>query len=95
MFPCTGCGQCCKRIKDIHYLFPAPFTFPYKHINGVCEKLVDNKCSVYDDRPLICNIDKMIEYREFDKEEYYAENIAACNQIMDEDGIDQSFRIKI
>lgn len=34
--------------------------FPYSHKNGVCEKLTENNhCSIYDNRPIICNIEKL------------------------------------
>jgi hypothetical protein len=33
--------------------------FPYKNINGVCEMLSDNKCSIYETRPIVCNTEKM------------------------------------
>jgi Fe-S-cluster containining protein len=35
--------------------------FPYKHTDGVCEKLIDNKCSVYESRPDLCNVDRFRE----------------------------------
>lgn len=38
----------------------AALTFPYKtDASGVCEKLVDGKCSVYEDRPLLCNVKEL------------------------------------
>ena len=34
--------------------------FPFGHDeNGVCEKLVDNKCTVYETRPLLCRVKSM------------------------------------
>lgn len=35
--------------------------FPYKDTNGVCEMLVDNKCSIYDMRPMVCNTEEMFK----------------------------------
>jgi len=35
--------------------------FPYKDINGVCEMLVDNKCSIYETRPIVCNAEEMFK----------------------------------
>jgi Fe-S-cluster containining protein len=87
MYPCTNCGACCKRVHLLE-------NFPFKNINGVCEKYIDNKCSIYENRPWICNIDKGAEILGFNKEEFYKLNIQACNQMMDEDGIDLKFRIK-
>lgn len=70
--------------------------FPYNwDENGVCENLTeDNKCKVYENRPLICNVDKFAEYNKLEKTEFYKVNIRACNYMMDIDGIDQSLRIK-
>lgn len=70
--------------------------FPYYwDENGVCENLTeDNKCKVYENRPLICNVDKFAEYNKLEKTEFYKVNIRACNYMMDIDGIDQSLRIK-
>lgn len=71
--------------------------FPYTwDETGKCEMLGDdNKCKVYDDRPLICRIDELGEAFMTDKKEWYKSNIRSCNTMMDEDGIDQSLRIKI
>lgn len=101
-FPCTGCGSCCKRIDrliDNINLFPKEqqelLHFPYKHEDGVCENLMeDNKCAIYENRPLICNIDKFIEVFELDKIQFYTDNINVCNKIMDEDGVSNELRIK-
>lgn len=100
-FPCTGCGCCCKRISyfvDKIDLLPKKYRkklkFPYKHNNGVCEKLMeDNKCAIYENRPLICNIDKFIEEFKLNKEEFYEINIKYCNEFMNEDNIPNNFRI--
>jgi len=69
-----------------------PLYFPYKNKDGVCEKLVDNKCSVYKDRPLVCNIQKVAKY--FGSSQYIKQNIEACNRMMDEDNIPTKYRIK-
>lgn len=69
--------------------------FPYNwDENGVCENLTeDNKCKVYENRPLICNVDKFAEYNKLDKNEFYKVNIRACNYMMDLDDISLEFRI--
>ena len=54
----------------------------------------DNKCKVYDNRPALCNVDKVMELFDIPKKEFYSINIEACNNLMDEDGVDESFRIK-
>ena len=100
-FPCTGCGCCCKRIKSAvkHYNVTDkkhPLYFPYTwDENGVCENLTeDNKCKVYDNRPLLCNVDKFAEYINYNKKEFYKSNIRACNYMMDLDNVSLELRIK-
>ena len=100
-FPCTGCGSCCKRISNAvsHYNIKDkknPLYFPYTwDENGVCENLTDdNKCKVYHDRPIICNIDKYAEYMKLNKIEFFKSNILACNYMMDLDSVPLEFRIK-
>jgi Fe-S-cluster containining protein len=100
-FPCTGCGCCCKRVNiavsTIGENTPDnPLYFPYTwDKTGKCEMLDDdNKCKVYDSRPPLCNVDTVMELLEQDKESFYALNIEACNDLMDEDNIDKSLRIK-
>jgi len=87
-FPCSGCGCCCKRVDKF-----VGSDFPYSHINGVCEKLVDDKCSVYETRPLICNVYEMQKVMNINKDIFYAMNKAACNMFMDEDNIPLEFRL--
>jgi len=103
VFPCSGCGACCHRInKTVENLgienidSGNDLYFPYKWDNtGRCEMLTDdNRCSVYETRPLICNVDKLLSLIDIPKEQFYAMNIAACNTMMDEDNLPLKYRIK-
>jgi Fe-S-cluster containining protein len=99
-YPCTGCGGCCQRVDKISLKGLGedhPLFFPYKwDEKGVCEKLTkENKCSVYESRPLVCNIDKLADQIGLDKDTFYRENILACNKIMEEDGKPMEFRISL
>ena len=76
IFPCTGCGMCCKQagravetakkllkdgVDNEYVREVAAFPFAYD-ANGRCDMLdEDNKCMVYDDRPGICSIEKTWE----------------------------------
>lgn len=72
------------------------FEFPYSwNEKGECEMLKDNLCSVYENRPLICNIDEFVKEFKLKKKEFYRQNIIACNQMMNEDNIDLRFRIEL
>lgn len=81
-FKCTGCGLCCQHVdraventKHIEWL-----EFPYDwDDSGRCEKLNENnQCSVYEDRPLICNVEMFAEAFNLNKEEFYKLNEQSC-----------------
>lgn len=81
-FPCTKCGLCCH-LAGMREDFPFD-TLP----DGRCSKLTEEGlCSVYDDRPDICNLDRMYErYKEKEptvtKEDYHANQAEACNWLI-------------
>ena len=55
-FNCSGCGICCV-IAGKSGLMPAKD-------DGSCKYLTDeNKCSIYDERPELCNVRRMYEKR--------------------------------
>lgn len=68
---CTMCGKCCMQMDKVIESLPAIADiigienayFPYSHKNGVCEKLdiVTNMCAVYNNRPIICDIQRLSE----------------------------------
>jgi hypothetical protein len=49
---------------------------------------------VYDDRPLICNVDKLMAFYKLNKKDFYAINIKGCHKLMKEEGIYKEYRIK-
>lgn len=103
-FPCTHCGLCCRMVGqalaykdywDNPLIRAALDAFPYKtDENGACEMLVDNKCSVYENRPTVCSIEKMAALRGVDKEYWYRVTAATCNYMIRQNGLDQSYLIK-
>lgn len=97
-FNCTGCGACCSRIKKVADLVIdiEELRFPYAISEaGKCEKLDENnRCSVYDERPLICNIDRMSEYMNIPIDVFYEMNKKACNEMIIEDGLDEKYLVK-
>lgn len=78
MFRCDQCGLCCRSLKDIDL---------YKDLDrgdGICKYLVENKCSIYNDRPLLCRIDKCYDLffkNQYTKEEYYELNYKVCEEL--------------
>ena len=95
-FPCIGCGLCCRRVGPIaEKLKGTVLEFPYAYDDtGRCEMLgEDSRCKVYETRPLICNIERAAELLGKDKAAFYADNIKACNKMMDEAGLPPEMRI--
>ena len=57
---------------------------PYKaNPDGSCEKLIDNRCSVYDDRPLMCDIGRMADEMNLpmSKEKWFDMNYEGCKRL--------------
>ena len=91
-FNCTGCGLCCKKMSYILNK-PAPYPFLIKPTqdfpygvkeDGSCEKLDENdRCTVYDNRPLLCSIDRLAEKAKLSmsKFEWYQKNYVGCNDL--------------
>jgi Fe-S-cluster containining protein len=114
-FPCTGCGVCCKRAgravdiakqllregnTNIYVQDVAAFPFPYDQ-TGRCSQLTDdNKCKVYKDRPLICNIKQVwVKHHQADGiislDNYYLSAAMLCNEMMKEENVDENFFIQL
>lgn len=75
-FNCDCCGICCKNIGNI------PQLKFYDNGSGQCIHLTkDNKCSIYDKRPEICNVSIMYKKyysNSFTKIEFYELNYKIC-----------------
>jgi Fe-S-cluster containining protein len=74
-------------VKD----FPEPIDS-----DGVCVHLKDNRCSIYETRPLICRVDDYYEVvkDEFkSKDHYIYYTINLCNTMITEVGLDKKFLI--
>lgn len=73
------CGECCRHINLI------PELTEFDNGSGVCIYLQGNLCSIYENRPDICNVDVMYEKKfktKYTKEEFYKVNQDACKEIM-------------
>jgi uncharacterized protein len=84
-FPCTSCGACCRR-AGVVARFVGPEAFPHAiRPDDSCSQLTpDNKCAVYETRPPICRIAS-----------HFEENSAQCNAWVREDGLPDSFLVKL
>lgn len=103
-FPCTGCGECCRRIQTIleaNHEHPVMreivSRFPYKtQKDGSCEMLMeDGRCSVYEYRPLICNIKMGGLVLGVDQKDWYRVNAEACNQMIKEAGLGEGYLVSL
>ncbi len=78
MFNCDMCGLCCRNLDKSEI---------YRELDrgdGICKYLQGNRCSIYEDRPLLCRVDESYEYYFADKytlEEYYALNYEVCKKL--------------
>lgn len=79
IFPCERCGICCKHIDLILQLKQ------FDSGSGRCIHLMNNNlCAIYDNRPDICNIEKMYDlvYRNhMSEDDYLRLNIEGCKEL--------------
>jgi Fe-S-cluster containining protein len=78
MFECDCCGCCCRNL-DKSELYA-----DLDRGDGTCIYLVDNLCSIYNERPLLCRVDECYEryFCEFmEREEYYRLNKEECKKL--------------
>ncbi len=102
-FPCTGCLCCCHSmgliLENKDNLEPMQrfiaSKFPYEvDENGCCTQLTEEgKCAVYDHRPVLCNVRLMSKFSGESEVEYFKKSAKACNQIMDDWGVEEEYRI--
>ena len=103
-FPCTGCGECCRRIQTIleanhqHPIMKELVErFPFStREDGACEMLLESgQCSVYDSRPILCNVKLGGMVLGVDESTWYRQNADACNYMIKEAGLDESFLVSL
>lgn len=95
---CTKCGACCRKAESILGNLDVGFPYDFNQ-DGSCEMYDSEKgCIVYESRPSVCRMDLVakitIEWSDKTEEQFYDETTIACNAMMDELNIDNSFRIK-
>ena len=93
-FQCDGCGLCCHKLKyifekkDIFWFKKLIEAFPYKYDDtGKCEMLdKNNKCKVYNNRPDLCNVEKMFKLQTtlVNKKVWFNVNKRGCKLLKDE-----------
>ena len=105
-FPCTSCGLCCTKIqeirdnlesyKDLTVMYKAIEDFPYDTDDtGACTKLINGICSVYEDRPLLCNIKRLGEESGYDLPSWFKLNAISCNTLITNSNLGESYLVNI
>lgn len=78
-FSCNGCGACCRAVKFIDPNWPT-------RLDGACINLtVDNRCAIYETRPLICRVDEG-RPAAIPVEKWHQMNEEACAQLLKAEG---------
>ena len=76
-FHCDKCGLCCRLLKNV------PQLAAFDRGDGICRYLEGSLCSIYENRPDICNVEKM--YPAFasimSREEYEEAMAESCSKI--------------
>ena len=102
-FPCSSCGLCCKYVGlALAKPNPDPLIqllidkFPFEtDSSGTCEMFVDGQCSVYDDRPLLCNVKMGGVYLGIEQKTWYSMLAMGCNELIDQYGLDSSYKLPV
>ena len=76
-FHCDKCGLCCRLLKNV------PQLAAFDRGDGVCKFLQGNLCSIYENRPDICNVEKMypVFASVMSRQEYEEAMVASCAKI--------------
>ena len=91
-FLCSQCGACCRKAGE---LGGAKYGLPIKE-DGSCGHLKNNLCSIYEERPDVCNSNKLPGKKPSQsKKEYFIENTLGCHKLIDAEGLDSKYKIDI
>ena len=97
-FPCTECGACCRRVGTT-----AQGLLPTKEDGETCLYLEGNLCSIYENRPDICNLSVMYDKHKLSgllpksasKRDYYKLAAKLCNVFIEEDDLDDKYKMDV
>jgi Fe-S-cluster containining protein len=86
-----------KHGPALPWMQPAHDAFPYgTKKNGECEMLQGTKCLVYEDRPLLCDIERISDELDtgMTQQEWFDMNYKGCEQLQQLQK-QQQFRVEI
>ena len=78
MFKCDKCGCCCKNLNK------SKLYHDLDRGDGQCKYLINDLCSIYDNRPLFCRVDECYDLFFKDTmslDEYYILNKKECKKL--------------
>lgn len=95
-FPCTKCGICCKIIGRVFSAEGLEALDLSTNEDGSCVHYINNECSIYEQRPIICQVghEYLVDYDssnwkpakyKIPWQEYYIRTAVTCNQLMDQE----------
>lgn len=84
IWQCNCCGKCCQHVDKVPALQSLAMS------DGRCKYLdSDNRCSIYDHRPPVCNVRWIYEHYfkplGVSEEDYYAKTQEACELLQGSD----------
>jgi len=76
MFTCIRCGECCRHLEPFIEILP-------HQLNGICKFLQGDLCSIYENRPDLCDFKRAYKYLNnyFTESEYIENVIYFCEQL--------------
>lgn len=78
MFQCDMCGECCRNLDK------SPLYAELDRGDGTCRYLEGNLCSIYENRPVLCQVDACYDMyfrSSMTKEEFYSLNAQVCDKL--------------
>lgn len=75
-FNCEKCGECCRHIDEFIEIWP-------HQQNGVCNFLMGDLCSIYKNRPALCDFERAYKLLSdyMTEQEYHEKTILHCEQL--------------
>ena len=94
-FNCSQCGACCMKAGELGIM-------PSRK-DGACIHLgKDNLCKIYEERPKICNLEKMFasikkkdNFMNLTKTEYFKIQSKSCNELQEGYNMDKKYRLDL
>lgn len=88
-FSCNSCGLCCKNVPDMVLLL---YNLPVSKDGGCANLLADNTCSIYKERPIVCDVKKGWEQKlkhHYTWDEWIDLNEGICKSLQDKEEADE------